>query len=338
MCVRICDSYSPCLALSAGVPQGSHLGPLLFNLCINSLPDVPTSSDLTLFADDSNMICVSEPRTADSVHLRALESDLRVCVEWSKKTSAVFNSSKCIHLPFCKPHASVDSDRVVRMEDVVLSQPATHRHLGLLLSPSLSFSAHILSITKKFRARVFLLRYMSSYLPHTTISLLYKCYVRPTLEYAVPMWTYSLSSSESSTLDKLQAAVARVYLRRKTKNPVDWSTSKHDLNVLCLWESLEWRRQILTLVYFHHVYYSYPNLLSHHRFKKSHSPRHPTSILLPRAGSYLVKSPLFLMCLAWNKLPESVRSLVSPVKFNVAVRKLYAEYRYVLRGIPEFSS
>ena len=113
-------------------------------------------------------------------------------------------------------------------------------------------------------------------------------------------------------LDKLQATAARAYLRQRHKHTVDWFTSKVDLNSRSCWESLEWRRQILTLLYFHHLYYFYPSLLSDFHFTKSSSSRRPSSVILPRAGPYVAKSPLFLMCIAWNKLPENIRSLASP--------------------------
>ena len=59
--------------------------------------------------------------------------------------------------------------------------------------------------------------YMSSLLPFPTIHLLYKCYVRPLLEYAIPIWMFSLSIPLSNTLDRLQATAARAYLASKLK-------------------------------------------------------------------------------------------------------------------------
>ena len=47
--VRVGQSQSDPLPITAGVPEGSHLGPLLFNLCINSFPDASVSSTLSLF-------------------------------------------------------------------------------------------------------------------------------------------------------------------------------------------------------------------------------------------------------------------------------------------------
>ena len=44
------------------------------------------------------------------------------------------------------------------------------------------------------------------------------------------------------------------------------------------------------------------------------------------------------MCIAWNKLPENIRSLASPITFTAATRKLYIDYRFAMRGIPDFTA
>ena len=168
--------------------------------------------------------------------------------------------------------------------------------------------------------------------------ILYKCYVRPLLEYAVPVWMFSVSArgTMSTTLDKLQATAARAYLNSKLKRRPDWTTSKEDLNVLSSWESLAWRRQILGLVYFRHVFSQYPSLLSHFQLPSSQSSRHPSSIILPKPGTFFRKSTLFSLSVAWNKLPEDIRSLSTTAKFSIAVRRYHSQSMFSLKGIPDF--
>ena len=222
------------------------------------------------------------------------------------------------------------------MAGTLLTQPSSHRHLGIILTPSLNLSPHIQHITSKFRGRVFLLNHMSNFLPFPAVNLLYKCYVRPLLEYAVPVWMFSVSATMSTTLDKLQATAARAYLNSKLKRRPDWTTSKEDLNVLSSWESLAWRRQILGLVYFHHVFSQYPSLLSHFQLPSSQSSRHPSSIILPKAGTFFRKSTLFSLSVAWNKLPEDIRSLSTTAKFSIAVRRYHSQSMFSLKVIPDF--
>ena len=82
-------------------------------------------------------------------------------------------------------------------------------------------------------------------------------------------------------------------MKFNTSKCVHMSFRKHAVTHLCEWESLQWRRQILSLVYFHHVFYQFPALLSQFSFTISSSCRHPSSIVLPRSGTHFFKSPLF---------------------------------------------
>ena len=77
---------SPCDVLS-GVPQGSVLGPRLFLLYINDLPQ-NLSSDCRLFADDILLYNIRENH-------KILQNDLNELEEWGKLWQLAFNNSKC---------------------------------------------------------------------------------------------------------------------------------------------------------------------------------------------------------------------------------------------------
>ena len=79
----------------SGVPQGSVLGPLLFNIYVNNIPDV-VSSPILLFADDVKVFrCIKTHH--DYIQL---QSDLNCLSEWSLTWKLKFNISKCnvLHL------------------------------------------------------------------------------------------------------------------------------------------------------------------------------------------------------------------------------------------------
>lgn len=341
MRVKVGSDISPMYPLAAGVPQGSHLGPLLFNILIDTLPSRLSSCRATLFADDTTVTRVSLPKEDLSSHTRYIQHDLNICEIWAKESAAQFNAKKSLHMPFVSASSLRTgnlSPRVLFIARTELYRPAVIRHLGVLLTPSLNFSQHIVSITAKYRSRVFLLCNMAQYLPFSAINLLYKCYVRPTIEYALPVWLLHIDCHQVLTFDKLQASAARALLFCKLKQKPDWLTPKESLNRMCDWASLQWRRHVLGLVYYHHVYYHFFSLLDGFGFQKSRNSRHSTSIILPRAGSTFVKSFLFQFSIAWNKLPETTRCLTSPSKFKRQIRKDFISYKFKLSGLSHLFS
>ena len=84
--------YSDWLEVTSGVPQGSILGPLLFLVYINDMPDyVQYNSTMALFADDSKLYKTIQ----DSKDSEYLQSDLTRLNLWCNDSDMKFNTSKC---------------------------------------------------------------------------------------------------------------------------------------------------------------------------------------------------------------------------------------------------
>ena len=93
---RVCveGNFSNFMKVLSGIPQGSVLGPLLFILFINDLPDC-IKSFIKIFADDLKII-------ANSTDTDTIENDLKNLEKWEKKWLLEFNIDKCkvLHLNF----------------------------------------------------------------------------------------------------------------------------------------------------------------------------------------------------------------------------------------------
>ena len=89
--VTILGVTSSLLPVTSGVPQGSILGPILFPMYVNSLPDVVRSNQIADFVDDTKVFKeITSTRDAEQ-----LQEDLSGRLTWSDSASLNFNYSKC---------------------------------------------------------------------------------------------------------------------------------------------------------------------------------------------------------------------------------------------------
>ena len=109
-CVSINGNRSGLLPVISGVPQGSILGPLLFLIFINDLPDSTHSSSLLLYADDAK--CFRPIASSTDHHL---QDDLNSLFNWSLKWRLCFNNYKCALLRLTSGYSSSQSPPTTSM-------------------------------------------------------------------------------------------------------------------------------------------------------------------------------------------------------------------------------
>lgn len=137
-CVSINGQISSMLPVLSGVPQGSILGPLLFIIYINDLPQcVSPSSRLLLYADDAK--CLKSIECPEDT-LR-LQNDLNALTAWSFRWSLSFNVSKCATM-CCSLDSSVLPNNTFQIDNQTVPSVNTFRDLGVIMTSNLDWSKH----------------------------------------------------------------------------------------------------------------------------------------------------------------------------------------------------
>ena len=167
--------------VSAGVPQGSILGPLMFLIYINDLTD-DLNCIVELFADDTSLFTiVKDPKTAAD----DMNHDLNLIQPWANKWRMSFNPDprkQAIELIFSTKRDNSDHP-MLHFNNLRVTKLDKHKLLGLVLDSKLSFLSHINAAISKSRKALGILKFLSKCLSWETLNSLYKLYNRPHLDY-----------------------------------------------------------------------------------------------------------------------------------------------------------
>ena len=190
-------------SINAGVPQGSLLGPTLFLLFINDLPDHIIKSLVSVYADDTTLYGRTS-KIQDEESLAAdLSSDLENIQNWGKEWLVTFNASKTKLLSF-HHHRNPPNLSPVEMSETTLSESSCFdRLLGLKITPDLKWNEYIREVAKVAGKMVGSLLRSRKYLSPESILYLYKSQIRPKMEYCCHIWGGAAKTS-LSCLDRVQ--------------------------------------------------------------------------------------------------------------------------------------
>ena len=163
--------------VKSGVPQGSVLGPLLFVLFINDLPE-GVKSGLKLFADDLKLM-------ANANIFTDIQEDIRLLEEWQNLWLLNFNPSKCKVL-----HINKNSNPLNRyyLDEVELKSVNTELDLGVLTSNSFTWNENINNAINKANSTIAWISRSIINRSEPVMMLIYKALIRPHIEYCVQVW------------------------------------------------------------------------------------------------------------------------------------------------------
>ena len=145
-CVRVDGVSSSYLDNHVGVPQGSILGPLLFSMYINDLPDVCPKLNIQMYADDAVIFIHGKNQ---EIIASSLTNTLNLVQQWLKDNCLMLNAKKTVCMFFAKQKTSMSRSNVF-LEGKELELVTQFKYLGVILDPTLSFKKH----TKKVSTTV----------------------------------------------------------------------------------------------------------------------------------------------------------------------------------------
>ena len=245
--VVIDGAVSQWVPVTSGVPQGSILGPLLFVIFINDLPEIiPNGTNTALFADDTKLHRTISSLT-DCEGLQQALSNINI---WSQQGNMTFNSTKCKVLTITRKQNPVVYD--YQLGSAILTRVQQEKDLGVTISSKLTWHHHISVIVAKANKLLGLLKRTCPLLTDIQVRRsLYLSLVKSQLCYATQVW--------SPAQDMLKAKLERVQ-RRATKWIFGYKgkeMSYHQRLQLLHLLPLCYDREIKDLTFFYKALYGY---------------------------------------------------------------------------------
>jgi hypothetical protein len=219
----------------SGVPQGTVLGPLLFSMFINDLPDVIQNSQTKMFADDTKIYAPINNPGDQTV----FQQDIDHMHRWYTANGMALNESKCKILQFGR-----GDNNIYSLNGQPLETTTTMKDLGIVIDNKLSLNAHRSQAANKANQKVGL--YLRHFKTRETKStkLFLKSYVRPHLDYCSSV----INPWQTSERTKLEAPQRRLtktirglrdlpYIDRLSQLNLNSIATRRDRNsILQLWK------------------------------------------------------------------------------------------------------
>ena len=170
------SNFSSWQEIIAGVPQGSILGPLLFNIFVNDLFLFVSSSNLSNYADD-NTLYTSGYNLKEVKEV--LLNDLNKVTEWFFENDMALNAGKCYFMCLDKN----TENETFTFKDTIMNNSREEKILGAIIGNRLIFSSHIREVCKKASQKISALSRISNQLSHSEKTLLFNAVVKSQFNY-----------------------------------------------------------------------------------------------------------------------------------------------------------
>ena len=309
--IKINTTFSSWKELTQGVPQGSVLGPLLFNIYLNDIFFFLDDIDISNYADDTTLFACNE--NLEEV-LTRLENNSEMAIFWFEINFMKLNTDKCKLLISGFKHeqvwAQIGNDKIWEQKQVEL--------LGITLDSALKFDEYIENICNKANTKLSILRRMSKFLDFDKKRILFKSFIESQFKYCPLVWMCHTRISNNKINKLHERALRIVYNDYHTSFEElllkDGSMKIHISNLQLLATEMYKIFKGMSTNNIHELFISNDN---------RHNLRSQISFRIPEINSVWngENSLRYLGPITWNSIPEEIRRKESLQSFKIEIKK-----------------
>ena len=325
-----CSTEKHC---NIGVPQGSVLGPLLFNCVMAGLPPILESFDVQchLYADDTQFLVTFDNEDESSARLKVMEA-FNAVKRFMSNNFLKSNADKTVFIPFSR---TIPDFLPLQLDSSVSVLPSYNsRNLGVIFDSKLSFKQHISELRQSSFFHLRRIKSVKTFIPRHMLETLVHAFITSRVDWCNSLF-YGLPNTTISKIQTVHNACAKFLTGSKKYDSA--SDKLKDLH----WLPVKYRIKFKLLIMTHKIVYPSEDsdvpayLSSNISIKKNAGSRFTRSQLWPSLippnsklktvgdRSYRVGMPEL-----WNKLPTTLRSIESLNSFKKQLKTYYFKLHY----------
>lgn len=314
--VKINGMLSDLLEILSGVPQGSILGPILFNLFLNDLLYHIKSCNPHNFADDNALSAIADSKEE---LVKSLEKGSGEAINWLDENHMIANPGKTKGIILTKGNGNTAGINIA-IKDKQIESKSEVELLGITVDNKLSFKKHVRELCKKAGGKLNALKRLGSYIPSEKARKAYvEAHVLSHFNYCSTVWHFC-GLTETHKIEKLhERAIRFIY----NDNITEYNTILKSQNIHTLYSQrirticceIFKSKKGLNAAYMIDIFNDRPS---------TYPTRNPEDLYVPKANQkrYGYKSLRVEGPKVWNKLPISVRTSKTIGEFKNKIKTI----------------
>ena len=311
--VKINADYSSWKEILSGVPQGSVLGPLLFNIFINDIFFFVENSELYNYADD-NTLSVAD--ISIETIISKLETDINVLNIWFKNNGMILNESKCNFMIVETSRSQREKTEKIKIQNKHVNEVKNAKLLGITLDKNVTMNEHINKICKQAANKLHALARIAHFLNEHKRKILMKTFITSQFNYCPIIWMYCQRKS-NNLINRIHERALRIAYNDYVSNfetllSMDDTVTFHQRNIQILSQEVYKTLQDKNPVFMNDIF----ELSNHNYYTRRQRLTYPK----PHTVTYGLESFGYRASQIWSSIPREIQNTenISSLKTYVA--------------------